>query len=551
MDMVTNESKKDDHASIIERIDALENRVNSLENALKGAYRAYPYANQELDDESSLKARESYLIGGVFETGVGEYGLAWLGNIVLFLAIGFLFQHFVNIHNPLLAIGVGITSVITVFGLSYILRVSYTYLSKTFNIFGFIILFFLTLKLHFYNKIPIIDNVSIATIIIIAVIAFQIFWAVKKENQFLAGLAYLLGLFGAFTINDIHLFFGISLALICFALYSYWRYSWLKSFMFILIISYLFFLVWMLKNKVLLFNPETTLAYYTTFVYISVATAIYSLLAFKKPDESRPSAFSLMAILTAGIEYSIVLLVLVLVNSQKDFVPLFAAITIYSILYSIFLKLYSPLKYSPALYALFGFVGFSIAVYGIFMFPDSFLLLIIQSLLVLIIALWYQSQVITLINTFLFFFIVLFYYKSSGTLQLVNFSIPLVAFLSARFINWKKERLNIKTEFIRNLYLFILFASLLYATAKGIPAQFVTIGWLVIAGGYFGLSVILNNRKYRLMAMANLFMSFIHLMIFDMAKSDVVFRILAFIAFAAVSLVISIYYVKKIKRKDG
>ena len=131
------------------------------------------------------------------------------------------------------------------------------------------------------------------------------------------------------------------------------------------------------------------------------------------------------------------------------------------------------------------------------------------------------------------------YYNTSGAMQTVNFAIPLVALLSARIINWQKKRLNIKTDFIRNVYLITLFFSLLYATYKGIPGQYVTVSWLLIAAVYFGLSIILKNFKYRWMAMANLLASAFHLVLADLAKIEIVYRILAFLAFAIISIIIS------------
>jgi membrane protein implicated in regulation of membrane protease activity len=89
----------------------------------------------------------------------------------------------------------------------------------------------------------------------------------------------------------------------------------------------------------------------------------------------------------------------------------------------------------------------------------------------------------------------------------------------------------------------------LYATYKGIPGQYITVSWLLIAGIYFGLSIILNNFKYRWMAMANLLASAFHLVLGDLAKIELVYRILAFLLFAIISIFISTYYVKKLKNK--
>ena len=141
------------------------------------------------------------------------------------------------------------------------------------------------------------------------------------------------------------------------------------------------------------------------------------------------------------------------------------------------------------------------------------------------------------------------YFNISGTLQAVNFSRPVVAFASARITNWQKERLNIKTDFIRNIYLLTLFFTLLYATYKALPGQYITVSWLIIAGIYLALSIIIKSIKYRWMALGNLLIAAFYLFLVDLAKIELIFRILIFMAFAITSIFISTYYVKKLKKK--
>jgi hypothetical protein len=544
--MKSDDKNRTDYELLLARIDSLEKRISHLESN-STVRRQIPEMETEQDDTESVI---SIAPNNLFETNLGEYGLAWLGNIVLFLAIAFLCQYFINTDNPIISLMIGAVSIFSVFVLSNISRKNYTYLSYIFNLFGFILLFYLILRLHFYNVKPLIGSLTVSTLLLLIVVGFLIYRSVKRNSQPMMSLAYTFGMITAFSCNQMHAFFLISIIITGIALYFFWNYSWWKSLIYFLCISYFIYLVWLLKNHVALFRSPEDLAYYFVFFYISVTTAIYSLLVFKKPDSKFPEMFTVTTILMAGISYSALLLILVFINSSINYVPLFSAIALYCIAYSIILKIYSVYKYSPALYALFGFVGASIAIYGVYQFPDSFLLLFIQSFVVLILALWYRSQVITLINTFLLVFLTLGYYKISGTLHSVNFAIPVVAFMSARIINWQKERLNIKTDFIRNIYLLTLFISMLYATSKAIPTHYVTISWLIISGVYFGLSILLKNIKYRWMALANLLISALHLFLVDLAKTDIIFRILAFLVFAVISITISTYYVRRLKKKD-
>jgi hypothetical protein len=546
--MSTNDMKKVDLEKILQRLDSIEQRVSLLEST---SFEVKQVTGEEdTEEEDSGFSDLNISISAPFESNLGEYGLAWLGNIVLFFAIVFLWQYFNDAGKPIVSLIVGGISVAGVFFMSGYFRKSFTYLSFMFNLFGFIILYYIILRLHYYNAKPLLTNQVLATILLLIVVGVQLYIANKKKLQVLAGQALVLAVVTAFVSNHTHSFFLISIVTTGMVLYTFWKYNWWKILIFILCIGYFTCLIWLLNNPLSLVKTPGDLTYHYSFIYISVITGIYSLVAFRKPDNGYPEKMILSTLLLAGTAYSSLLLALVFVHFPTTFVPFFTAISIYCLAYSVILKLYSPWKYSPALYALFGFVAISVTIYGIYHFPDAFLLLICQSFLVLALALWYRSYIITLMNTFLMITLVILYYNLSGTLQTVNFTIPLVAFLSARIIKWQSERLNIKTDFIRNIYLFILFFTLLYATYKAFPGQYITVSWLFIAGIYFGLSILIKSIKYRWMAMGNLLVAAFYLFIVDLAKIELIYRILIFLAFAITSIVISTYYVRKLKNKS-
>ncbi len=64
-------------------------------------------------------------------------------------------------------------------------------------------------------------------------------------------------------------------------------------------------------------------------------------------------------------------------------------------------------------------------------------------------ALWFRSRVIVVLNTGLFL-ILLFTYLSTSPKYWPNISFALVALITARTLNWKKQLLMIKTELLRN-----------------------------------------------------------------------------------------------------
>jgi hypothetical protein len=542
--------KKEDLESIMNRLDSIEERIARLESSKQQHQSVTANKATESEDDDSGFEDFKISISAPFESNLGEYGLAWLGNIVLFFAIAFLWQFFNDSGKPLVSMIVGVMSVVGVFVMSHYLRKSFSYLSFIFNLFGFIILYYIVLRLHYYTGKPLVANDVFVSVLLLVLTGVQFYFAVKKQAQLFAGVAFMLALLTGFVSDHTFLFFMISTVTIGLAMYSFWKYNWWKPLIFIMIIGFLINMFWLLSNTVSLIKTPADHTYHFAFIYFSILTGIFSLAAFRKPGEAYPGNLVLSILLLAGISYSALLLALVFIHFPTTYVPFFASISIYCIAYSVILKLYSPWKYSPALYALFGFVAISVSVFGIYHLPDSFLLLICQSFLVLALALWYRSYIITLMNTFLLVTLVITYYNLSGTIQAVNFSIPLVAFFSARIIMWQKERLNIKTDFIRNIYLFTLFFSMLYATYNGLPGQYITVSWLCIAGIYFGLSIALKSIKYRWMAMGNLLVTAFYLFIVDLAKIDLIYRILIFLAFAITTIVISTYYVKKLKAKS-
>jgi uncharacterized membrane protein len=125
----------------------------------------------------------------------------------------------------------------------------------------------------------------------------------------------------------------------------------------------------------------------------------------------------------------------------------------------------------------------------------------------------------------------------------------LVALVTARIINWKKERLNIKTEYIRNLYLVFGFVMTLVAFYHAVPISYITVSWIFAALLFFILGRLINNIKYRWLAIGIIVISAIKLIFVDMSDIDIGFRVLVFLLMAIISISVSILYTKYLIRK--
>src|ERR1035437_8123918 len=129
--------------------------------------------------------------------------------------------------------------------------------------------------------------------------------------QVLAIVASVLTMITAFVCNNLHGFFLISMVTTGLVLYLFWKYHWWKALIIILFLTYFISLIWLLNNPVSLVKTPNDLTYYYAFFYFSIITAMYSLVVFKKPNDLYPENLILSTILSAGLAYSILLLLLV------------------------------------------------------------------------------------------------------------------------------------------------------------------------------------------------------------------------------------------------
>ena len=118
-------------------------------------------------------------------------------------------------------------------------------------------------------------------------------------------------------------------------------------------------------------------------------------------------------------------------------------------------------------------------------------------------------------------------------------------------MNWKKKRLEIRTELIRNIYLFIGAVMILYTLNHAVPAQWVTLSWALIAMLFFVLSVLIKNIKYRWLAIITMIVTVFYLFIVDLKNISLGYRIVALLFISIISLGISVFYTRRLKNRDG
>jgi hypothetical protein len=107
-----------------------------------------------------------------FESKIGQFGLAWLGNIVLLFGIIFLSQYLMNLGFRVLSALLGYILAASIFFLSDYLKKTNVHLSFMFKMNAQILLFYITLRLHFFSTTPLLINKTISLFSLLLLVGF-------------------------------------------------------------------------------------------------------------------------------------------------------------------------------------------------------------------------------------------------------------------------------------------------------------------------------------------------------------------------------------------
>ncbi|MCB0294933.1 MAG: hypothetical protein KDG51_06760, partial [Calditrichaeota bacterium] len=157
-------------------------------------------------------------------------------------------------------------------------------------------------------------------------------------------------------------------------------------------------------------------------------------------------------------------------------------------------------------------------------------------------AIWFRSKFIIVANFFIFLLILLAYVIVAGKVSTVSIGLGIVALLSARILNWQKDRLELRTDFMRYAYLVTAFFIFPYALYHSVPEAYVALSWIGVSVFYYLMSVWLKNNKYRWMALLNLILTVLYLFVMGSSQLDPVLRVVSFLILGVVLLLISLAY---------
>ena len=538
---------------LLDRIQTLELRLETLETQLRskglGSSRPGQYmaAGEDQDSEEEMLIVDEAAI----ESKVGEYGLAWLGSLVLLFGIVFMMTFSSSTGYPVLASVLGYASAAGVFILTYFLRKSFPHMVFILTISGHLLIYYVTLQLYFFTAHPLLPWKEADIALLIAAIIVQLFFAMRQSSELLAGIAVTLIIATALISDSLNITMPLITVAAVFALYFFYRYNWWQLLVVSLILVYLSHIAWVINNPLLGHTLDLLPSHPYSLGYLFAVGAIYSLSVLIKRDSKFEIKGLNSTVLLNGFFFTLTILPVTAIYFPSNYVWLFGGIAGFCMLYSVLLHVKITSPFIPAFFACFGFMALSVAFYGFAKLPDAYFYLALQSFLVVSMALWFRSKIIVMANSVLYMGILLIYLLSFHPVDRISFCFAFVAFATARILNLKRERLTLKTDLLRNMYLVALFFTLLFSFYHAVPARYITLSWTAVAAGYFLLSFLLRNIKYRWMAIGTLLVTVGYLFFVDLAKLSIGYQVVAFMFLAVISISASLYYTQKIKKRKA
>jgi uncharacterized membrane protein len=524
---------------VLEYLHGLERRIARIENYLSLETETREEDTTTVAKETDEEREEA------LEFRIGQYWFAKAGVLILGLGIAFFLTLPYTHLPPVLPSLAGYLLVAGVLLVARKWRDSLHEISQQLLGVGMVLLYVTTLRLHFFTSEPALgDKAPVLALLLIAVsVSFVL--SLRRNSASLVGISATLGYLTALIGGQSLFVFAVVSIVSGAVVYIARTHGWKVLIAVGIILAYVTHALWLMNNPILggavgLISPS---------VYSMVVLLVYALIfalgtLYRGAGIEEDEWVGTQSFLNLAGCYSLFLFVSIArFGADLSFLHLIASLTFLALAVAFWLREKS--RYSTFLYAMTGYAALSVAIVDQFNTPDYFVWLGWQSIIVVSTAVWFRSRFIIVANFVIYLAVFVAYLFIAGTLSAISMNFGLIALLSARILNWQKQRLELKTETMRNAYLGSAFFILPYALYHSVPEGYVSLSWLGVALFYYLISVALKNKKYRWMALLTLVLTIAYVIIVDLVKLEPTYRILSFVVLGVVLLMVSVVYTKK------
>ncbi|NJD21521.1 MAG: DUF2339 domain-containing protein [Melioribacter sp.] len=484
------------------------------------------------------------------ETQIGQFWFAKVGIVILALGIIFLmtfpYQNLPSFFPSL----VGYILVGFLFWLSNYWKGSLQFISQ--YIFGgaLLLLFFSTLRLHFFSNSPTVENHTIELLMLFAVSVLHISFSFKRKSIYLMAFGIMLISITALISDSYWLIFFILVLISVWSAYLKRILDWNSFYTYAILLVYITHFVWFLGNPVagnkIALQSSPLINIYFLLLYCMIYA--FGNLSGKR-GEKEPINSILNTLLNSFLCFFLLLIIALSKFSSTIALSELIASSVFLLLSIMFYEKQKS-KYSTFLYAILGYTALSVAIVNNFSKPEYFVWLNWQSLVVVATALWFRSKIIIVANFIMYLIIFFSYLVLEEKIGAIALGFGVVALISARILNWQKHRLDLTTDAMRLSYLGSAFFIFPYALYHIVPKDYVGLSWTIIAICYYVMSIILKNKKYRWLALLTFLLTVVYIVFVGTTNLDPSYRIISFMFLGIVLLAISILYAKRKKGSE-
>ncbi len=476
-----------------------------------------------------------------------EYALGqkWFAHVgILVLAIGAAFT--LSLPYPALPSSLpsilGYILVAGLFLLARLWRQSFDLVSRYLRAAAMALLFFATLRLYFFSPSPALTTTTIpGKMAMLTAAALNLAIALWRQSTYLIMLGLSMAYLTIGLLNSVWILFPALLLLSALVVGVWVRHRWPVLLLFGIFATYLTYALWVIhrwqgQDFRLLTDPPAMVVY-----ILLLGMVLASPPFFNRDQEEKDPFLVVSALLNAGLCYGLFTIhSLVALSANLGLAHLIAS--------GVFLgqaALLWVVRRSQLVcffYAIIGYLALSICLLKAFAMPNVFVWLSVQSAVVVTTALWFRSRLIVMANFFIYLMVVAGYLAVARHENGISLGFGLVAIYSARLLNWKKERLHLRTEMMRNAYLVCVFAVFPYALYFLTPRAYIAVSWIGLGGIYYLLSFILHNQKYRWMGHFTLVLTIFYVLIVGIVQLKPGQRIFSFFALGTVLVAVSMTF---------
>ena len=484
------------------------------------------------------------------ETQIGQFWFAKAGIVILAIGIIFLmtfpYQNLPSFFPSL--VGFILSGIL--FLLSNYWKKSLQFISQYIFGGGLLLLYFSILRLRFFSVNPAVGSNLIELLLLISISVIHLSVSYKRKSTYLMAFGITLLSISILIGNNAWLIFLTLILISMLSVYLKQKLNWNSFYTYAILLVYFIHFILFIGNPVVgnkivlqsspLFNVYFLLIYALIFAYGNLSGE----------QGARESVITILSTIINSFLCFLLLLIITLAKFSHT-----AAISglISSLVFLFLSAIYyekRKSKYSTFFYAILGYTALSVAIVNSFPKPDFFVWLSWQSIIVVATALWFRSKIIIVANFIMYLIIFFSYLVLEEKIGVTALSFGIVALISARILNWQKHRLDLKTDAMRLSYLGSMFFIFPYALYHIVPKDYVALSWTIVAIGYYVMSIILKNKKYRWLALLTFLLTVVYILFVGTTDLDPSYKIISFMFLGIVLLVISILYAKRKKGSE-